>query len=109
LFNLRTGHAYLNHHASRLNPTISPACSSCGADRETVHHFLVACPTYRPQRERLRREVKAYRELSITELLGDPEQTRPLLRYIHATARFAQTFGNLEPPPSPETPACRGT
>ncbi|KZT73479.1 hypothetical protein DAEQUDRAFT_661817, partial [Daedalea quercina L-15889] len=72
-------------------------CPTCRTHRETVRHFLLECPEYKPQRDWLRREIgsKAH---SLRHLLSQPDTVRTLFRFIHATGRFDRTFGRLDLP-----------
>ena len=42
---LLTGHAALNYHLKKVNPTVSTTCPLCQAEDETVSHFLGGCPS----------------------------------------------------------------
>ncbi|EIW77385.1 hypothetical protein CONPUDRAFT_62453, partial [Coniophora puteana RWD-64-598 SS2] len=101
IFRLRTGHIQLNKHMSRIDPSISPLCPGCHSAPESVHHFLAACPAYRAARDRLQGAMRSRRALDVNKLLSDPELARPLLAYVHATARFSSSLGSLEPPRNP--------
>jgi ribonuclease HI len=57
LFQLRTGHAPLNKHLHRIAKVPNPTCQQCHQREETVHHFLIACPSYARQRHVLRNEI----------------------------------------------------
>ncbi|OJA15865.1 hypothetical protein AZE42_09984 [Rhizopogon vesiculosus] len=57
LFQLRTGHAPLNKHLYRITKVPSPTCQHCNLREETVHHFLIACPSYARQRHKLQEEI----------------------------------------------------
>lgn len=92
LFQLRTGHAPLQAHLHRIKKVQSPSCPACFQAPETVHHFLFTCTVFRMQRDQLRREL-GRAALSISTLLTKPKAMKPLFRYIHRTARFADTFG----------------
>ena len=42
---LLTGHAALNYHLKKVNPTVSTTYPLCQAEDETVSHFLGGCPS----------------------------------------------------------------
>ncbi|GAA6024250.1 hypothetical protein JCM10207_006973 [Rhodosporidiobolus poonsookiae] len=67
-------------------------CASCGVP-ETRRHYLLDCPHYQQQRQRLRRDLDG-RRLSLP-LLFAPSSTNALLRYIHATERFPRLYATL--------------
>ena len=97
IMQLRTGHVPLNHHLARIGKTPSPACPSCEAAYETVHHFLFLCPAYEELRHALRGKVGP-RKMNPEGLLANPNNTRYLLKFVESTKRLAPTFGNLSPP-----------
>ncbi|TFY62485.1 hypothetical protein EVJ58_g3830 [Rhodofomes roseus] len=97
LIQMRTGHAPLNHHLHRIRRSDTDRCPACHERRETVRHYLLECPEYKPQRDWLRREI-GRRAGSLQHLLSKPDTIRPLFRFIHATGRFASTFGELDLP-----------
>lgn len=95
LFQLRTGHIPLQQHLRHLRKTDSSLCPSCSQQPESVRHYLLECPTYQPQRAALVQEIGQAAH-SIGTLLSNPKATRPLFKFIHATGRFAATYGRLE-------------
>ena len=97
IMQLRTGHVPLNHHLAKIGKTPSPACPSCGAAYETVHHFLFLCPAYEESRHALRAKVGPHK-MNHEGLLANPNNTRHLLKFVESTKRLAPTFGNLSPP-----------
>ena len=46
LIQLHTGHVPLNHHLHRIGRTDTPRRLGCGAEKETVLHFILQCPEY---------------------------------------------------------------
>ena len=46
LTQLRTEHIPLQVHLHRIGKADSAQCPSCGHAKETVHHYLLDCPTY---------------------------------------------------------------
>ncbi|EIW75938.1 hypothetical protein CONPUDRAFT_25691, partial [Coniophora puteana RWD-64-598 SS2] len=95
LFQLRSGHSHLNGFLSRFVPDITPTCLACGTASESVHHFLVACPSHRVHRDRLKMKLGARRSLDVNTLLSDPKALRPLFAFINATGRFRANYGDL--------------
>ncbi|KAJ3978378.1 hypothetical protein F5890DRAFT_1384616, partial [Lentinula detonsa] len=98
LFQLRSGHAPLNHHLHRLKKAGSPNCPRCdhvGRQlKETTKHFLLECPAYRRERFHLRRKIgqAAY---SLQQLLSEEKVIPHTLKYIGETKRFQATFGDV--------------
>ncbi|KAI0336896.1 hypothetical protein BDW22DRAFT_1340906, partial [Trametopsis cervina] len=88
-----------------IGKTSSPVCPACDKYRETVGHFLLFCPAYIPQRQRLYYDLGGAAP-QISALLSTPHTLRPLFRYIHATGRFTHLLGSLtlpEPAPTDNT------
>jgi ribonuclease HI len=87
----RLSHAPLNKFLKRIQKVDSARCPACGADEETIEHFLLTCPSYAHERWALtqaaRKEKKA---LNLGTLLGDHEMILPLASYIEATHRFSK-------------------
>ena len=83
---LRTGHCHLNEYLYRFNIIETPECE-CGAEKETVDHFLLNCELYDEERDELRRRVRA-QGMGISVLLGDNELIRDTVEYIEKTGRF---------------------
>ncbi|KAJ3554396.1 hypothetical protein NM688_g3131 [Phlebia brevispora] len=99
LFQLRSGHAPLRAHLSRIGRTDTPLCAACEGAPETVAHYLLACPAQARARHALFRTAGSASR-SISQLLSHPKLQRPLFRYIHATKRFENNLGSfrMEPP-----------
>ena len=83
---LRTGHCHLNQYLHRFNITETPECE-CGAERETVEHYLLNCELYDEERDALRRRVGA-QGMKIGILLGDNQIIQDTVEYIEKTGRF---------------------
>ena len=49
---LRLDACALNYYLFRIGKNVSPACL-CGADHETVKHYLIKCPFYAALRSHL--------------------------------------------------------
>ena len=83
---LRTGHCHLNQYLHRFNVIETPQCE-CGAERETVEHYLLNCELYDEERDALRRRVGA-QGMRIATLLGDSQIIKETVEYIEKTGRF---------------------
>ena len=97
LCQLRTGHIPLNSHLARIGKADSPACPKCGANAETVRHFVLVCPAHLQARRTLERKVGRSR-MKLEHLLTSAKSLPHLLRFLNSTERLRQTFGNLIPP-----------
>ena len=86
---LRLSHAPVNHYLKRIGKVDSARCPACGADDETIQHFLLSCPSYEHERWALNQQARKLRkQLSLGTLLGDQNMILPLANYIDATHRF---------------------
>ena len=59
----------------------------CGAERETIEHYLLNCELYDEERDALRRNV-GIQAMTISTLLGDDKIVRKTVEYIEKTGRF---------------------
>ena len=88
---LRLTHIPLNGYLKRFKRTDSARCPACGADEETITHFLLLCPSYAHERWALARQAKKNKKgMSLNALLGEPSLVIPLANYINATHRFTE-------------------
>ena len=83
---LRTGHCHLNEYLHRFNIIETAECE-CGAERETVDHYLLNCELYDEERDSLRRRV-GVEGMRPGVLLGDPRIIKDTVEYIEKTERF---------------------
>ena len=83
---LRTGHCHLNHYLHRFNITETSECE-CGAEKETVEHYLLNCELYDEERDALRRRVGA-QGMRPSILLGDSQIIKDTVDYIEKMGRF---------------------
>jgi hypothetical protein len=91
---LRLRHIPLNEYLYRFERTDKANCPACGADVESVAHFLLKCPMYAHERWALARQVKRLRKnMTLETLLGQPELAAPLAKYIYITGRFKVNEG----------------
>ena len=86
---LRLTHVPLNSYLKRFKRADSARCLACGADKETIEHFLLFCPIYTHERWALACQVKKQNKtLSIESLLGDPNLVILLGNFINTMERF---------------------
>ena len=83
---LRTGHCHLNEYLHRFNIIETPE-RECGAEKETVNHYLLNCELYDEERDALRRSVGAQR-MRINILLEDAQIIKQTMEYVEKTGRF---------------------
>ena len=83
---LRTGHCHLNDYLHRFNVVETPECE-CGAEGETVNHYLLNCELYDEERDVLRRKVGSH-GMRTSVLLGDHKVIKETVKYIESTGRF---------------------
>jgi hypothetical protein len=83
---LRTGHCHLNQTLHHFNIIETPECE-CGAERETVEHYLLNCELYDEERNALRRRVGA-QGMRTGILLEDNKIIKDTMEYIEKTSRF---------------------
>ncbi|KAG2063797.1 hypothetical protein BDR04DRAFT_961629, partial [Suillus decipiens] len=72
----------------------SAMCPQCEESSESVHHFLVSCPTYTRQCNILRAKLgtKAHH---LKHILNKPDCLKALFKYIATTRRFETVFGDV--------------
>jgi len=88
---LRLTHIPLNSYLKQFKRADSARCPACGADDESIGHFLLTCPGYAHERWALARQVKKIgKPLSVKSLLGEPSLVTLLANYINATHRFTE-------------------
>ena len=86
LTRLRTGHCGLNEYLQRFGLVESAQCS-CEWGIESVRHYLLICPNYEQERDKLRRNV-GMQGMRVENLLGDPQLIHHTLDYVAETKRF---------------------
>ena len=86
LSRLRTGHTGLNNYLHRFGRVDDSNCS-CGNGAETVKHYLLICPNYEWERDKLRKETGT-QGMRIESLLGDPSIIHSTMDYVGETGRF---------------------
>ena len=86
LSRLRTRHTGLNNYLHRFG-LVDDANCSCGNGVETVKHYLLTCPNYERERDKLRKET-GIQGMRIESLLGDPNIIPSTLDYVGETGRL---------------------
>ena len=94
LVQLRTGRLPLNGYLHRISKAPSPLCSTCRQALETVHHFLIDCPTWRHERwhvaKKLGRDAK-----SLSRLLNTRKGIGEVFKFVGQTGRFKANYGDF--------------
>ena len=80
------GHTGLNNYLYRFG-LVDDANCSCGNGVETVKHYLLTCPNYERERDKLRKET-GIQGMRIESLLGDPNIIPSTLDYVGETGRL---------------------
>jgi hypothetical protein len=83
---LRTGHCHLNEYLHRFDIIETAECE-CGAEKETIDHFLLNCELYNKERDALRRKV-GVGGMRTGYLLGNKKIIKNTMEYIEKTRRF---------------------
>ncbi|KAJ6482652.1 hypothetical protein C8R45DRAFT_755089, partial [Mycena sanguinolenta] len=86
LTQLCTRHIGLNAYLHRFKLAPSPLCQFCVAP-ESVPHFLLICPEYRPACLRLMLHAKISR-LSLCTLISSKAKADPILAFVRETGHF---------------------
>ena len=91
---LRMQHFPLNGYLHKIKRVDKANCPACGADDESITHFLLTCQSYAHERWALARQVrKIKKNMTVETLLGEPELALPLANYIESTGRFHTKSG----------------
>jgi len=95
---LRIGHVGLAQHQFRFNLSESEMCS-CG-QIESVEHYLLLCPNYRHQREKLFKNLRLQKVTpSLCNLLGggnfDNSTQNKIVTYIMVYIKETQKLGKI--------------
>ena len=98
LTQLRTNHIPLQAYLHRFKLANSPLCPHCEEAPETVTHFIMFCPKFAIHRRQLRRRLGPRGNLDLS-ILGNSKHLPDLFRFVKATDRFGQTYGDLDPVP----------
>ena len=96
LTQLRTNHVPLQSYLHRFKLTDSPVCPHCNVHPETVTHYLFHCTKHANHRAQLRRDLKPNTRLDMG-ILGDKKSLAALFKFIKATNRFDEAYGDLTP------------
>jgi hypothetical protein len=76
----------LNQYLHRFN-IIETSEGECGAEKETVDHYLLNCELYDEERDELRRRV-GIQGMRSNVLLGDNQIIKKTAEYIEKRGRF---------------------
>ncbi|KAK0193713.1 hypothetical protein F5146DRAFT_926214, partial [Armillaria mellea] len=94
LVQLRTGHIGLNRHLFNIHCIESPACPTCLHPNESVHHYLIRCPTYQNERETMQHSIGiSGTMLTAKRMLSERKNLPHLIQFLNDTRCFATTFG----------------
>jgi hypothetical protein len=100
LAQLRTGASRLNEYLVKIKAAESSECG-CGAERESVKHYLFTCRKWRQQRQEIRANWP--RKIgNVSFFLGgrsteEEGRWKPELEAVRAAVRFATATGRLAP------------
>lgn len=87
VFQLRVGHAPLNHYLYRFKKVDSVRCPACSHLKETPEHFLLHCPKYVHECWPILSTLGG-RPPKLAKLLSSPKLLLPLANFIEATEQF---------------------
>lgn len=93
---LRIGHVQLNTFLHCIKKTASLQCPKCHQRQETVHHYLFECDTYRYDWYLLSKAVR-HKATDLKCLLNNGTGIHETLKYIGATKRFQELYGDVTP------------
>jgi len=89
IMQLKIRHTPVNYFLKRIGKVDSTRCPACGAEEETIEHYLLTCPSYAHERWALAQQVrKKHKQMTFEAILGDQDLTIPLANYIGATHHF---------------------
>uniref|UniRef100_A0A2P2I2N0 Pol-like protein n=2 Tax=Hirondellea gigas TaxID=1518452 RepID=A0A2P2I2N0_9CRUS len=95
---LRMGHVGVGSYLHRFNMRDSNTCQNCN-ETETIEHFLMVCPAYRTQRQRMLNKLRNLNVENITMklMLGGSDASRAHnKKYVRITAEFIRDSGRLD-------------
>lgn len=99
LVQFRTNHVPLQAYLARIGKAPTATCPTCGGAPETVHHYLLACPTYSLHRA-VHFAPLGFSGRTLATLLNNKDALRPLFTFINATGRLRTVVGALVGPRS---------
>jgi ribonuclease HI len=87
---LRLNHFPINHYLKRIGRVDKAQCPACGADNETIEHYLLTCPSYAHERWELEQHARKIKKRDDAQ--NTPRQTRngdssSMLHQSHATTK----------------------
>ena len=78
-----TGHACLNYHLSKTNRDITPTCSLCNEENQTVEHILARCPVlWKLRVEYFDRHITTVRDIV------DRHNISRIVKFMHKTGQI---------------------
>ena len=87
LFRKGTGHCRLNKHLHRLDRHPNGKCEQCQVP-ERVDHFLWICPTYQPERIKLKRATESLNiDFTPLPILSDDQAAKHVEEFMHISGR----------------------
>ena len=95
LVQLRMGHVPLQKYLYKIGKVDSARCPTCKDGDKTVHHFLIACPVYTVQRNRMIAALQRAAR-SVSMLPVNPKAFPHLFKYMHDTCHFHSILGDLQ-------------
>ncbi|GAA5976985.1 hypothetical protein JCM10908_005702 [Rhodotorula pacifica] len=98
LSQLRTGVCNLGAYRSKFEP--EKLLCECGKVK-TQEHFFISCPIYATQRDALYATLRVSIPPTVASLLGDPQATPAVLRFVADSGRFDSLYS----PPKDEPEA----
>jgi hypothetical protein len=83
IMQFRLTHAPVNHLLKRIKKVDKAMCPTCGADKETIGHFLLICPSYTYEHWALAQEAsKLHKCLSLKTLLDCQGWRTPDINFV---------------------------
>ena len=93
---LCTGQIPLQSYLARIGKALTSICPTSGEAPETVHHYLIECPTgYSLHRAVHFSPLGRPPPRRLAKLLKTEDAMRTLLTFVNATGRLRQVFGAL--------------
>ena len=87
----------VNHYLKNIRRVDSARCPACGDEDKMAEHFLLWCPAYTHKRWALIEKAKKLRKLmEIETILGVPEMTKEVAKFIRAMNRFQQPNADVQ-------------
>jgi len=92
----RTGHIPLWAFLKRIKKEAGSTCLNCGqGSEETVEHFILECPAYKRERQKLRAKGRG-KHRDWKWLLGTKIGMREVVKFIGRTERLKGVYGSVQ-------------